>query len=78
MKRVGVKCYFDDDGRVQIQQIIADQEWIPVDQGRQWLDKDGRHVLIMMPDNRVMELCLRPVSLIWDMTPAGKTVKHFV
>ncbi len=70
---VEVDCSFDADGRVRVRRIRLGRPWQPVEQGRQWADADGRHVLIMLPDG-VHELLLRPVTLRWEVRdlPGGK------
>ena len=37
-----------------------------MEQGRQWADADGRHVLIRLPDG-VHELLLRADTLTWEL-----------
>ncbi len=65
MKTVGVDCRFSPDGSVQVKSVLLNGRWRPVGQGRQWVDENGRHVLIMLPSNEVRELVLRPEGLFW-------------
>ncbi len=63
---VEVDCTFDEDGRVRVRRIRLGRPWQAVEQGRQWSDADGRHVLIMLPDG-ARELLLRPDTLTWEL-----------
>jgi hypothetical protein len=65
-RSVEVDCTFDEDGRVRVRRIRLGQSWQPVEQGRQWADVDGRHVLIMLPDG-ARELLLRANALTWEL-----------
>lgn len=67
MTSVGVDCVFFSSGSVRIQRVQLGDRWRSVSQGRQWLDQYGRHVLIMLPDNEVWEIVLRPDSMAWEM-----------
>lgn len=73
MESVGVDCRFGQDGLVQVKQVQVNGRWLPVGQGRQWRDENGRHVLIMLPGNEVRELVLQPGTLRWWLvgTKAG-------
>jgi hypothetical protein len=70
-KLIGVDCQFERDGTVRVRRILVDGRWLAVDQGRQWVDRLGRHVLVMGPDGRAQEICLRPDTMTWEMRPAG-------
>lgn len=63
---VEVDCTFDEDGRVRVRRIRTGKPWQAVEQGRQWADADGRHVLIMLPGG-VRELLLRADTLAWEL-----------
>jgi hypothetical protein len=63
---VEVDCRFEADGRVRVHQIRLGKPWRAVEQGRQWADGDGRHVLIMLPDG-AHELLLRADTLTWEL-----------
>jgi hypothetical protein len=65
VQRIGVDCRFHEDGSVQVVQIALDQAWFTVEQGRQWVDKLGRYVLIMFADGTVKEICLRSDTMTW-------------
>jgi hypothetical protein len=64
---IGVDCSFDKDGRVHVRRIIVDDRLLVVDPGRQWVDEQGRHVLIMIPGGRVFEIVLSPETLTWTL-----------
>ena len=73
MKAIGVDCRFMNNGRVQVQRLQVDNRWITIEQGRQWVDQQGRHVLIMMPDRQVQEILLRPDTMTWFLRPRVST-----
>jgi hypothetical protein len=64
---ISVDCLFEPDGQVRVRRIGFDGHWQSVGQGRQWLDENGRHVLIMLPNQQTAELRLRPDSLSWEL-----------
>jgi len=63
---IEVDCTFESDGRVRVRRIRLGRPWQVVEQGRQWADADGRHVLIMLA-NGVRELLLRADTLTWEL-----------
>ncbi|MBK8902737.1 MAG: hypothetical protein IPM53_16225 [Anaerolineaceae bacterium] len=67
MESVGVECRFNQDGSVQVKKVQVNGRWQPVGQGRQWVDGNGRHVLIMLPGDEVRELVLQPDTLRWGL-----------
>ena len=69
---VEVDCTFDEDGRVRVRRIRLGRPWQTVEQGRQWADADGRHVLIMLSDG-VHELLLRADTLTWELRELSAT-----
>ncbi|WP_420642110.1 hypothetical protein [Candidatus Leptofilum sp.] len=71
MKQVGVECRFGEDGIVKVKKILLDGRWQSVGQGRQWVDENGRHVLIMLPGDEVKELILQPSTLSWVLVQVG-------
>ena len=72
---IEVDCTFDEDGRVRVRRVRLGRPWQIVEQGRQWADADGRHVLIML-DGAPRELLLRPDTLAWELRelPGGRRV----
>jgi len=71
MKIVGVDCKFAEDGLVQVRKVLLNGRWQSVGQGRQWLDENGRHVLIMLPGEEVRELVLQSGTLRWGLVEIG-------
>lgn len=63
---VEVDCRFDEDGRVHVRRVRLGRPWQAVEQGRQWIDDDGRHVLVMLAGG-VRELVLRADTLTWEL-----------
>jgi hypothetical protein len=76
--RIGVDCTFSENGTVKVKRIKLGKSWLGVGQGRQWMDGNGRHALIMLPNNQVREIVQRPDTLIWEMkndpTPGHRVV----
>ena len=64
---VGVECTVEKDGKVRLRRIELGDRWLVVEQGRQWIDEDGRHVLIMIPGGKVEEILLSSRSLQWEL-----------
>lgn len=67
MKPIGVDCIFRPDGTIRVRRIQHHGDWHSVEQGRQWRDGDGRHVLIMIGDRQVQEILLRAEDLQWRL-----------
>ncbi|MDT8304486.1 MAG: hypothetical protein RRC07_01010 [Anaerolineae bacterium] len=72
MERIGVACSFEASGRVRVRRIELDGRWTAVAQGRQWLDEEGRHVLVMLPDEKIKELVLSAHDLAWRLVSRPK------
>lgn len=64
--RIEVDAVIARDGKANVKRIYLDDQWHTVEQGRQWQDEEGRHVLIML-DSRVHELLLRSRTLCWEL-----------
>jgi hypothetical protein len=75
---IAVDCRFASDGTIDVRRIYMNRKWTEVGQGRQWFDAAGRHVLVMLPDERVQELWLRSDTLIWELRPVGGREIHVV
>ena len=73
-KSIGVECTFGADGRIKVQRIQLEGKWLPVGQGRQWSDENGRHLLIMLPNNQTRELLLQAKTLTWVLLPSRTAV----
>lgn len=71
MKNVAVNCHFEATGRVRISYVLDDGRRLPVEQGRQWRDDAGLHVLVMLAGAGAHRLSLRRDSLLWQLQPAG-------
>ena len=63
---VEVDCRFDEDDRVHVRRVRLGRPWQAVEQGRQWVDDDGRHVLVLLAGG-VRELVLRADTLTWEL-----------
>lgn len=64
---IAVDGVFHEDGRITVRRVKMDDRWLPVDQGRQWADENGRHILIIIPGRAVEELLLSPQTLQWRL-----------
>jgi hypothetical protein len=73
MTTIGVDAVFAANGRIQVRRIELDGQWLPVEQGRHWLDEAGLHVLVMV-NGRVREIRLPPDTLIWEIAPSRQEV----
>jgi hypothetical protein len=69
MTMIGVDCTFSPDGTVRVRRVEMGGQWQMVEQGRQWLDDYGRHVLVMLPGSQAREIILRPNTLAWEVVP---------
>lgn len=67
VKQIGVDCQFEADGTLRVRRINFDGRWLVVEQGRQWKDHLGRHVLIMLPESGVRQIRLRPDTMTWEL-----------
>ena len=70
---VGVDAVFAANGRIQVRRIELEGRWLPVEQGRHWLDEAGLHLLVMV-NGRVREIYLSPDTLSWHIVPARHNV----
>lgn len=68
---IGVDCQFEVEGIVQVRRLLIDGQWIGVGQGRQWVDRLGRHVLVMLPGDEMREILLNSHTMNWSMLPAA-------
>jgi hypothetical protein len=75
---IGVECRFLSEGSVEVQRIQIDGRWLTIEQGRQWVDLGGRHVLIRAPGMAAQELNLRPDTMTWQIRPVGPPVQQIV
>ncbi len=66
---IGIDCLIEQDGRVRVRRVQLDDQWFPVEQGRQWIDENGRHVLITVIGGDVQEILLSSRSLQWELVP---------
>ena len=69
---IGVECKFLLDGSLLVSRIEFNDRWTAVEQGRQWVDQLGRHVLLMLPGQKVREIRLRPDTMTWELLPESK------
>lgn len=77
MNSIAVDCLFMEDGSVRVRRLRRDDQWLPVEQGRQWHDETGRHVLVMLGGSEVYEIVLATDTLTWALKPVqgpGATV----
>jgi hypothetical protein len=71
----GVDAHFEADGTVRPRRFTWQGTRLDVsDVGRQWMDKAGRHVLVMVADQRAFELLLEQKSLTWRVVRAPDEV----
>lgn len=68
-ENITVECTMSRNGRVWIKRVKLDEDWMRIEQGRQWHDERGRHVLVMLPGGQLRELLLSAKSLRWQVEP---------
>jgi hypothetical protein len=68
-EQIGVECRFAVDGTLDVRRIYLNRRWIAVGQGRQWVDRQGRHVLVMLPGEQPREIVLEPETMTWFLQP---------
>jgi len=69
MATISVDCEFAGNGSVRVRRVKVGEMWQAVSQGRQWLDQNGRHILIMLEGNDVREIVLRSDTMTWEIKP---------
>ncbi len=67
MKPISVDCRFKRNGSVRVRRVAIEGDWVSVGQGRQWVDGNGRHLLIMLPNNQIRQITLRADTMTWEM-----------
>ena len=67
MRPISVDCVFKTDGSVRVRRVEIEGSWWSVGQGRQWVDGNGRHVLIMLPNNQIRQITLRTDTMTWEL-----------
>ena len=73
--QIGVDCSFTPNGNIRVKRVQLNGRWQAVEQGRQWVDGNGRHVHIMLPGQQACEIILRPDTLVWEMkSPRNKSI----
>lgn len=66
-----VEVHFDIDGHIRPRRFSWNRNWLDVsDVGRQWMDSDGRHVLVMTGGRHTFELLLDAQDLAWRIVRA--------
>lgn len=69
---VEVDCRFEVDGRVRVRRVGLNGHWLPVEQGRQGEDADGRYVLVMVAGGPVRWLRLDRETLRWWLSATAR------
>ncbi len=78
MIMVAVDCRFLHDGSIEVKNVQIDGQWLAVEQGRQWVDRVGRHVLVKIGSGPVQELWLRADTMTWVLRPSGSPRRQVV
>ncbi len=66
---VSVDCTIFSDGRIRVRRVRLGGSWRMIEQGRQWRDAAGYHVLVMLPGQQISELLLSAQTLNWQIVP---------
>lgn len=77
MEEIAVECTFSPEG-IRVHRIRPADRWLPVEQGRQWVDEAGRHVLVMVPGQQAQELLLRRETLSWLLGPVSHSSPQLI
>jgi len=78
MMVVAVDCRFFHDGSIEVKKVQVNEQWLAVEQGRQWVDRVGRHVLVKIGGGPVQELWLRADTMTWVLRPSGRPPRQVV
>lgn len=70
MQAIAVDCVFEESGKVRVRRVRLAEKWQAVEQGRQWQDEGGRHVLVMSAGGRIMQIALNAQTLRWELSKA--------
>jgi hypothetical protein len=66
-----VEARFDSKGQARPRRFTWNGAWVDItDVGRQWVNSDGRHVLVMVGGRHTFELLLERESLAWRVVRA--------
>ncbi len=66
LKPVQVIAQFDDDGKISPLRFNWLGQWVQITStGRSWEDHLDRHILVMVPGERVFELIFNSTELRW-------------
>ncbi len=66
MEPIQVNIRFNQDGTIDPYSMLQHGvEQIFLSTGRRWVDRDGQHILAMLPGNRVVELVFNQEQLRW-------------
>jgi hypothetical protein len=72
MEPIEIIARFGVDGRVTPLQISWKGRTVPVEStGRRWDAEDGKHILAMVPGDRVVELIFAPAESRWFLRFVG-------
>ena len=71
MRATDVDCVTGAEGSVRVRRVRYEGGWVSVEQGRQWEDETGRHILIMVGGASVWELRLSRNTLRWTLHETG-------
>lgn len=73
---VAVDGTIDEHGRVRVRRVRLNGHWLPVEQGRQGEDEDGRYVLVMVAGGPVRWLRLDRETLRWQLSSSARDLHH--
>ena len=62
---IEVEARFDLQGQVTPISLVSEGRRVGLSCGRRWQDQQGLHILVMGPDDRVLELLFAPAELQW-------------
>jgi hypothetical protein len=73
MEAVEVLARFDPQGNIIPVNFTWNARTYPIEStGRKWRDQHGRHILVMVPGERVFELLFNPQEERWFLKKIGE------
>ncbi len=73
MEAVEVLARFDAQGNITPMNFTWNAHTYPIEStGRRWQDQHGRHILVMVPGERVFELLFKPQEGRWFLIKIGE------
>jgi hypothetical protein len=77
MEPIGITIRFNIDGQIEPLRLTWRGHDYPVTStGRRWDDEQGKHILIMVPGDKVYEILFVPEEVRWYLRPIAPEHLH--